>query len=418
MLGLLMIDDDLFTCDTPLGMIFSEFNRLSGMDDDFFTYEVKILELSYSLSVEQQIDDLDNSNLDVYERKVCYDECEKIYVEAVIFIEKRLVRLIDVIVEQWIDLKYGDHTMVYGLDAGMEYDPSNVDFSKRLASKFSNYMMMDWYTKNALWIYWTRGDDEKVITDDELSNPREGNLIEEIEIAKIFRIETDIFQFETSLCEVFREFNYLLKIDVDVANMPWLDYRPWMEPSDDIEHIFKSFRFKNEHVKWPTCNWKTEKYCNGGDLPKVIWNRYMIYFKNYEWYENLKEGELKDEDLNSKAIFEGSKGVDKESSNKGTNNDYKTQNDKGRFDEHELIEDDDDDIGDLEDYLIQKDPSYYDNEEEERSKERKFKLLGIPYVKPPTCKSEKFEVVKYSFGPEEEYVAIKEYEYDIWVLTE
>ncbi|GJU70913.1 hypothetical protein Tco_1262318 [Tanacetum coccineum] len=208
--------------------------------------------------------------------------------------------------------------------------------------------------KNALWIYWTRGDDEKVITDDELSNPREGNLIEEIEIAKIFRIETDIFQFETSLCEVFREFNYLLKIDVDVANMPWLDYRPWMEPSDDIEHIFKSFRFKNEHVKWPTCNWKTEKYCNGGDLPKVIWNRYMIYFKNYEWYENLKEGELKDEDLNSKAIFEGSKGVDKESSNKGTNNDYKTQNDKGRFDEHELIEDDDDDIGDLEDYLLQK----------------------------------------------------------------
>ncbi|GJR24666.1 hypothetical protein Tco_0973193 [Tanacetum coccineum] len=347
-LGLLMIDDDLFTYDTPLGTSFNEFNRLSRMDEDLFTYDVKIPELSYSLSVEQQMDNLYNGNLDVYERKLYYNECEKIYVEAVIFIEKRLVRLIDVIVEQWIDLKYGDHTMkqkeVYGLNAGMEYDPSNVDFSTRLASKFSNYMMMDWYTKNALWIYWTRGDDEKVITDDELSNPREGKLIEETEIAKIFRIETDIFQFETSLCEVFREFNYLLKIDVDVANIPWLDYRPWMEPSDDIEHIFKSFRFKNGHVKWPTCNWKTEKYCNGGDLPRVIWNRYMIYFKNYEWYENLKEGELKDEDLNSKAIFEGSKGVDKESSNKGTNNDYKTQNDKGRFDEHELIEDDDDDI--------------------------------------------------------------------------
>ncbi|GKA24535.1 hypothetical protein Tco_0710568, partial [Tanacetum coccineum] len=165
-IGLLMIDDDLFTCDTPLGMIFNEFNRLSGMDDDLFTYEVKILELSYSPSVEQQMDDLDNGNLDVYERKLCYDECEKMYAEAVIFINKRLVR---------------------------EYDPSNVDFGEWLALKFSNYMTMDWYTKNALWIYWTRGDDEEVITDDELSNLRDGNLIKGNEIAEIFSIKTDIF---------------------------------------------------------------------------------------------------------------------------------------------------------------------------------------------------------------------------------
>ncbi|GJS18286.1 hypothetical protein Tco_0412758 [Tanacetum coccineum] len=164
------------------------------MDDDLFTYEVKIPELSYSPSVVQQMDDLDNGNLDVYKRKVCYDECEKIYAEAVICIEKRLVRLIDVTMEQWLDLIYDDHTMVnneikesvvatwlirsykkqfkeytkikkqkedYRLDASMEYDPSNVDFGE--------------------WL------------DDELSNTGEGNLIEETEIAEIFRIETDIF---------------------------------------------------------------------------------------------------------------------------------------------------------------------------------------------------------------------------------
>nr|GFC12481.1 hypothetical protein [Tanacetum cinerariifolium] len=85
-----MIDDDLFTCDTPLGMIFNELNRLSRIDDDLFTYEVKIHELFCFPSVEQLVDDLDNKDLDVYERKVCYDECEKIYVEAVIFINKRL----------------------------------------------------------------------------------------------------------------------------------------------------------------------------------------------------------------------------------------------------------------------------------------------------------------------------------------
>ncbi|GKD66031.1 hypothetical protein Tco_1308139, partial [Tanacetum coccineum] len=97
---------------------------------------------------------------------------------------------------------------------------------------------------------------------------------------------------------------------------------------------------------------------------------------------------------------------------------YKTQEEQGWFDEHELMGDNDDDIGYLEDYLIQKDHPYYVNEDEERSKERRCKLLGILYVKPPTCKAKKFEVVKYSFGPVEEYVVITEYEYDIWVRTE
>ncbi|GJW29508.1 hypothetical protein Tco_0046383 [Tanacetum coccineum] len=48
-----------------------------------------------------------------------------------------------------------------------------------------------------------------------------------------------------------------------------------------------------------------------------------------------------------------------------------------QFDNHKLMEDDDD-IIDLDDYLIQQDASYYVNEEEERFKERKSKLLGIP----------------------------------------
>ncbi|GJV23262.1 hypothetical protein Tco_1375957 [Tanacetum coccineum] len=75
-------------------------------------------------------------------------------------------------------------------------------------------------------------------------------------------------------------------------------------------------------------------------------------------------------------------------------------------------------ISDLDDYLIPNDAPYYVDEEEERFKERMSKLRGIPYKKPPTFKSKKFEVINYLFGPAEEYVAIKEYEYDIWVNTE
>ncbi|GKA24536.1 hypothetical protein Tco_0710569 [Tanacetum coccineum] len=159
---------------------------------------------------------------------------------------------------------------------------------------------------------------------------------------------------------------------------------------------------------------KRKKYCNGGDLPKVIRSGDMIYFKSYEWYENLEDGELKDKALNCKAILEESMNMEEESSDNA-----KTHYSHRWFDEHKLMEDDDDDISDLEDYFDRKDPLTMSRiRQKNRSKERRCKLLGIPYVKPPTCKSEKFEVVKYSFRPEEEYVAIKEYEYDIWVRTE
>ncbi|GKE99223.1 hypothetical protein Tco_0022574, partial [Tanacetum coccineum] len=176
-LGLLKINDNLFTCDTPIGTIFDEFNRLSGMDDDLFTYEVGISEVSSIPCDEKQRDDSDDSDLDVYEPRVCYDENDEIYAEVVIFVNKRLVRLMDVIVEQWLDLMYSDHKKVdmkikkqwvaRGIDADMEYDPSDIVFVEWLASEFYNHMMMDRYTKNALWIYWTIGKDEVELTDEE-----------------------------------------------------------------------------------------------------------------------------------------------------------------------------------------------------------------------------------------------------------
>ncbi|GKD61672.1 hypothetical protein Tco_1299181 [Tanacetum coccineum] len=103
-LGLLEIDEDFFTYDTQLGMIFNEFNRLSGIHDDLFTYEIE-----NPTPCVKQTSDATNNNLESYEWKMSYEECKKIYAEAVILIDKRLVRLIDVIVEQWLDLKYGNH---------------------------------------------------------------------------------------------------------------------------------------------------------------------------------------------------------------------------------------------------------------------------------------------------------------------
>ncbi|GKE51395.1 hypothetical protein Tco_1486551 [Tanacetum coccineum] len=92
-------------------------------------------------------------------------------------------------------------------------DSTNVVFENWLASKFTNNMMMDPLTKNALWDYWKKGDDQKVLTNEALSDLEE-NM--EHEVAEIFRIKIDIFDFETPLCTTFSEFNYLLKIDTDL----------------------------------------------------------------------------------------------------------------------------------------------------------------------------------------------------------
>nr|GEZ30929.1 SGNH hydrolase-type esterase domain-containing protein [Tanacetum cinerariifolium] len=44
--------------------------------------------------------------------------------------------------------------MTHGIDADIEYDPSNVAFAEWIALKFSNHSTMDWYMKNVLWMYW------------------------------------------------------------------------------------------------------------------------------------------------------------------------------------------------------------------------------------------------------------------------
>ncbi|GKA58276.1 hypothetical protein Tco_0757464, partial [Tanacetum coccineum] len=277
-----------------------------------------------------------------------------------------------------------------GNNTKVEWDPTNIEFENWLASKFRNHKTMDQSTKNALWDYWRRGDDEEVITNNDLSNPRDNDSIEVNEITQIFRIDTNIFHFETSLCQAFKEFNYLSQMEVDVL-------------TKDIPG-FKTY----------------EEFIREGNL---------IRYEDYEWYDTIEDSELKEEASINKKILDESMNVMEElsdekwdrdssidewkdyehttyiktdvSSNQNTYNNVcqivmdhcKTQEKQGWFDEHKLIGDDDDDICYLADYLIQKDPPYYVNEDEERSKERRCKLLGVPYVKPPTCKTEKFKTV-------------------------
>ncbi|GJR75814.1 hypothetical protein Tco_0088179 [Tanacetum coccineum] len=106
--NLLEINDNLFTYNTPLGVVFDEFTRLKA--------------------------------------RVCHDECEKIYAESVILINRRLVRLIDITVEKWLDLKFDDHKMV---DKEIKDSVISTWLIRSYEKQFNEYMEIK------------RGDDEK-----------------------------------------------------------------------------------------------------------------------------------------------------------------------------------------------------------------------------------------------------------------
>ncbi|GJZ59272.1 hypothetical protein Tco_0615088 [Tanacetum coccineum] len=217
------VEDVSLICDIPLDVFNKEVSRLSGMDNDLFTYEVKVTNIPC------------NSKID--------DDSE------------------------------------HEADDDMGYDPSKVAFIEWLASKLFNYKTMDHYTMKALWIYWIREDDEVELTDKE-------SLNDEDEITEVFRTKTNIFNYETPLCSTFNDFNYLLKVDLNlltkdimgfktyedykdgwiyewnkdvpwVYDKPWIDNGIWKEPTP-VKHMCKP---------WLDNSLRDDGYCNGGNLP-------------------------------------------------------------------------------------------------------------------------------------------------------
>ncbi|GJX66000.1 hypothetical protein Tco_0300343 [Tanacetum coccineum] len=91
-----------------------------------------------------------------------------------------------------------------------------ITFWVDLTSKFfGKYYLPSRIEGNNTPDYWKMGGDEIEVSDDESSNLEEYWSDKE-EIAEIFKIETDIFDYETPLCLAFNEFNYLLKVDPDL----------------------------------------------------------------------------------------------------------------------------------------------------------------------------------------------------------
>ncbi|GJX73524.1 hypothetical protein Tco_0312119 [Tanacetum coccineum] len=171
-----------------------------------------------------------------------------------------------------------------------------------------------------------RGDNKVELTDEESSDDKD-------EVAEVFRIDTNLFNFETPMCKAFKEFNYLLQIDPDLLtkdiegyktyedykddwiyernkDVPWVDEKPWTNARvwpkhAPVKHTCKPFNYKTRCSEWPTCSWMDDVYCNGGNLPGTYIIGNQLHYQDYKWYEALEESELKDEALRNKAIMEG-----------------------------------------------------------------------------------------------------------------
>ncbi|GKA08229.1 hypothetical protein Tco_0687560, partial [Tanacetum coccineum] len=109
-----------------------------------------------------------------------------------------------------------------------------------------------------------------------------------------------------------------------------------------------------------------------------------FHYQDLEWCEALNDSELKEEALRNKAIMEGMIDDNNESSNNGWR----------RWDGYEIADHD-------------QEEKEYKNEYENKERCELFDDYELSI-----CTIRRFKMLKYSFGHDEEYVAIKEDEYE------
>ncbi|GKB19753.1 hypothetical protein Tco_0853676 [Tanacetum coccineum] len=174
------------------------------------------------------------------------------------------------------------------------------------------------------------------------------------------------------MCEEFKDFNYLLKIDLDLLTKDIEGFKTYEEFKDDWIYEW------NNDVQW-----REDEYCNGGNLPRAYIIGNSLHYQDYEWYEALEDGELKEEALRNKAIMEET--IDKMMSPKlDAKIDVNVYDDTNHDREYEM-----------------------DHEVDERQE-----ICSNETYELSVCNIRRFKMIKYSFGDDEEYVAVKEDEYD------
>nr|GEW74399.1 hypothetical protein [Tanacetum cinerariifolium] len=233
--------------------------------------------------------------------------------------------------------------------ANIPCDSNNEDDSEqKIAHEAHDYMEYD--PSDA------KGDDEVELTDGETLDSNDND-----EVATIFRIETNVFDFETPSCKAFKEFNYLLQINPDVLTKILKD-------SKLLKNI-RTIRFMSETKTY-------HRYTKNHGLT-------LEYGLNPLWLGIVR---AEKETLRNKAIMEGLINEDDESNNEGWKSKDNFENTNSNRNEWEY------------------ENKHKDDERQELCSNKTHELLAY--------KIRRFEMIKYSFRDDKEYIAIKEDEYD------
>ncbi|GJY55122.1 hypothetical protein Tco_0446786 [Tanacetum coccineum] len=172
----------------------------------------------------------------------------------------------------------------------------------------------------------------------------------------------------------------LFTYEVEVANIP-CD----LKIDDDLEHeADDDMGYDPSDVAFTEC-WKNDGYYNGGNLPGTYIIGNQLHYQDYEWYEALEESELKDKALRNNAIMEGF---------------IKEDDDESRYEQKRRWN-----------IYTNYDDAYEINHEYYKSEE----LSEVHEL--PVCNIRRYMMIKYSFNNDEEYVAVKEDEYDDHTIT-
>ncbi|GJZ47426.1 hypothetical protein Tco_0601258, partial [Tanacetum coccineum] len=147
-----------------------------------------------------------------------------------------------------------------------------------------------------------RGDDEVELTNEESSDNKD-------QIAEVFRIDTNVFDYDTPICSAFKEFNYLLKIDPDllikdiegfktyddykddwiyewnknvsrVDEKPWTDTGVWTKPTPALEDCeLKDLALRNKASMEGLISDDDNESCYE---QRIRWDVYTNYDDAYE----------------------------------------------------------------------------------------------------------------------------------------
>ncbi|GJY01375.1 hypothetical protein Tco_0359527 [Tanacetum coccineum] len=136
-------------------------------------------------------------------------------------------------------------------------------------------------------------------------------IINPIDLPNVNQDKLRVVVFPISLAGALWDYWKLGRDKIEATNEETFDLRSL------VVHYCKTFNYKSGYSEWPTYSWKEDGYCNGENLPVGYIVGNTLHCQDLEWYDALKDNELKDEALRNKAIMEGLIDEDDKSSNNG-----------------------------------------------------------------------------------------------------